>query len=113
MIRAPIGPDTVTVDGSRWEPGPAWDGFGWHLAKPRKHSIWSALDLCDDDPHLLVPWRHADDQRVRWENCGRYRLRVRKPWDRFVCVDGTWMVERLPKAAEMRARGATPEPRNA
>jgi hypothetical protein len=87
--RWPIGPLTVTVLGSRWKPGPAWDGFCWERAVLRGGSIWGG-----DDYHLAVPWRHADDSRVPWDDCGVYRLRLKRGWKRFVQVDDVWMVER-------------------
>jgi hypothetical protein len=83
--RAPIGPLTVTVLGSHWKPGPAWDGFCWERAVLRDD--W-------EDYRLDVPWRHAEDGWLPWHLCGVYRLRLKRGWKRFVQVDGVWMVEK-------------------
>jgi hypothetical protein len=87
VTRAPIGPDTVDVLGSRWRPGRDWDGFRWELA---------SVGVGIRGQHLRAPWLHPEDIKAgrQWRFAPIYRLRLKEPWQRFVKVDGLWMVEK-------------------
>lgn len=91
-LTAPIGPTTVTVLGSHWRESAPWAGFDFSRAEIRSGSIWSP-----DDYHLGVPWMHPDDPA----QIGRdpddesiYRLRLKRGWRSFVCIDGVWLVSK-------------------
>lgn len=92
-----IGPDTVTVLGSRWKADAPWAGLDFSRAILREQNTAELALLgpekASPDHHLDVPWCHPDDQPEGWDDGMMYRVRphyrcrsyrfVRRP-------DGTW-----------------------
>lgn len=102
-VTAPIGPATVTVLGSHWRAGPLWAGFDFTRAEVRSHNLFGV-----EDYHLGVPWMHPDDIKTYGRDPdmeGIYRLRLKRGWRSFVCIDGQWLVS---KAAPQTGRFGTP-----
>jgi hypothetical protein len=76
------------VLGSHWPAHWEWAGLDFARAELRNRSIWG------QDYHLDVPFWHPDDGEPPDPPEMYYRVRLKRGWKRFVCVDGTWMVER-------------------
>ena len=93
--RHPIGPKTVTVNGGRWTAKSNWRGLYLDRAELLHKSLWNALGMPGDDYHLRVPWLHPDDAHYADDpdSWAFYRVRPKRDRDRFVRVDGVWMVE--------------------
>ena len=84
----PIGPDAVTVLGSHWSAEQPWSGLDFTRAELRTNY---------NDYRLRVPWLHPEDKArgMTWEDDGSfYAVRPKLARDRFVQVEGVWMVER-------------------
>lgn len=86
---APVGPETVSVNGCRVRAGdPAWAGLDLAKAVLRQTSIWGK------DPHLDAPWCHPSDQPHGWKHGIRYRVRPRWRTHRFEKREDGWWVAR-------------------
>lgn len=89
-----------------------WPGLNFDMAQRRGTS--SLMDFLTNgnappDVHLSVPWRHKNDSRIPWEDCGRYRVRpIWEPGDRL-WVRETWRETEDPMSIpviQYRAGGA-------
>jgi hypothetical protein len=96
----PITPDVVEVMGSRWTyKTEAWHGLDFARAELRETStlmewVCSGKNV-PKDYHLRTPFLHPRDVGLGWDFAGCwYRVRPRRKRDKFVMVDGAWMLDR-------------------
>ncbi len=92
-----IQPHDCTVNGSRVsKTSPAWLGLDLANAELRETSwmmefVSKGRDV-PNDHHLSVPFSFPGDDPSKYEGC-RYRVRPIRKRDKFVLVDGLWMLD--------------------
>jgi hypothetical protein len=74
-----------------------WPNLNFELAQTRSQSLINAIAGAGDDPHLAVPWRHPEDTKIPWEDCGKYQ--TRPIWE---VGDRLWVRESFSTYAEHR-----------
>lgn len=94
----PIQPDNCTVNGRRLKAhSPAWRGLVMAKAELRETSSLMELVCAGQnvpaDHHLSVPFCDPGEKSEDYEG-QKSRVRPSRKCDRFVLVDGVWMLDR-------------------